>query len=325
MSEYVIGIDVGGTNIKVMVMTSGLQAVGWRSIATNKQLGYDRISDNIIETIEGIFAENGMVNPGIISVAMGLPGIVDKQAHKTVHLAYLQWDGFDPCVKIGRHFDAPSFVDNDASLNALGEYRFGICRELHNIVLLTLGTGVGCGIIIDGKIFRGTKNLAAEIGHMTIATDSPEKCCFCGKEGCLEAFCSGIALELYAKSRMPEYPETLLHQYVRENGNVFDNAFVTKGMEAGDALCAMIMQRYVRYLAVGVANMMKLFNPDLVLIGGGISNAGEALIAPLAEKVKRLVLHERQYCPIQQARLGSKAGMYGACALAAISVGKGNA
>ncbi len=325
MNEYVIGIDVGGTNIKIMVMTTGLQTVGWRSIATRKQLGYDRISDNIIGTIEEIFAENGINNPMVASVTMGLPGIVDKQAHRTVHLAYLQWDGFDPCEKIGQHFDAPSFVDNDASLNALGEYRFGIQRAQQNIVLLTLGTGVGCGIIIDGRIFRGTKNLAAEIGHMTIAADSPEKCCFCGKEGCLEAFCSGVALERYTKSRLNEYPQSILHRYVAENNGAFDNAFVTNGLGTGDELCAIIMRRYVRYLAVGVANMMKLFNPDLVLIGGGISNAGDALISPLAEKVKELVLHERQFCPIQQAKLGSKAGMYGACTLAAISVGKGDA
>ena len=320
MIEYLIGIDVGGTNIKILVMTSKLDVLDWRVISTQKDLGYDRISDNIIYTINEIFADHQVSNPKATSIGMGLPGIVDRKANKTVHLAYIEWNGFNPCEKIGDYFHAPSFIDNDASMNALGEYKFGIKEKFENIILITLGTGIGCGIIIDGKIFRGTKNLGAELGHMAVEVEHAENCCHCGKAGCLEAYCSGVAMERYALGKLSQYPDSILHTLIEKNNGKYCNTYITEGIQAGDTLCKTVMDRFIKYLSVGVANVMKLFNPELVLIGGGISNAGDLLLVPLAEQTRIKMLHERQYCPIERAILGRDAGMYGACAYAADAV-----
>ena len=319
MEGYYVGIDVGGTNTKIMVMSSDLEVLDMCTFKTSRELGYEKISDNIIKAIEAIFQKNKIQDPNILSIGMGLPGIVDSKARKALYLSYLLWEGFDPSEKIGKYFNAPSYMDNDASISAFGEYRFGIKMKYQNIILITLGTGVGCGIIIDGKIFSGSRNVAHELGHLTIGDENAEPCYHCGRPGCLEAYCAGPALELYAKKRMNEFPNSILHTYVKDNGGVYDNSFITAGVEAGDELSEIVMTRYIKYLSIGVANVMKMFNPELILIGGGISNAGDFLIKPLAEHAKKLVLREEQYCPIQKAVLGSKAGMYGACALAEIS------
>jgi len=320
MTEYLTGIDVGGTNIKILVMTSDFDVLDWRVISTQKALGYNQISENIICSINEIFSKKQISNPKILSIGMGLPGIVDKKANKTVHLAYIEWNGFNPCEKIGEYFHAPTYIDNDASLNALGEYKFGIKERFKNIVLFTLGTGVGCGIIIDGKVFRGSSNLGAEVGHMAVEVENAEVCYHCGKTGCIEAYCSGVAMARYALGRLPEFPNSILHSMIEKNHDQYVNEFITEGIKAGDELCELVLERFIKYLSVGVSNMMKMFNPELVLIGGGISNAGDLLLVPLAEQTKKRMLHELQYCPIERAILGRDAGMYGACAYAADSL-----
>ncbi|MEG1887549.1 MAG: ROK family protein [Oscillospiraceae bacterium] len=176
MKKYIVGIDVGGTNVKIMAMSTEFEVVGFSSIKTNGHLGYEVISDNIISEIDLIFRENHINNPKILSIAMGLPGTVYKREQKTGFLSVLMWNGFNPAEKIGRHYNAKFCIENDANLNALGEYTFGIKKSVENLVLVTLGTGVGCGIISEGKLFGGSNNQAAEIGHMTVVTDDGEKC-----------------------------------------------------------------------------------------------------------------------------------------------------
>lgn len=320
MKDYLLGIDVGGTNIKMMIMNSNFDVLDFCTIKTNRDLGYDVISDNMIAAIDGLFIRNQILEKRILSVAMGLPGIVDKVNKKTVRLAYLQWDGFNPCQKLGEYYNAPTFIDNDASINTLGEYYFGINKSVSNVVLLTLGTGVGCGIIIDGKLFRGSRNMAAEFGHMTIVSDGGD-ICLCGKRGCMEAYCSGTALTRYARNRMKDDVDSVLHEYMAENGSIFDNAFIDRGVKNGDPLCIEIMDYFIKFLSIGIANIMKILNPELILIGGGISNAGEILLTPLNERMKDLLLDEMQVCPIIKAKLGSRAGMFGACAFAGLSIG----
>lgn len=320
MKEYLIGIDVGGTNIKILIMDLSFNKINSCSIRTEYQIGYDKITDNIIRAIERMFLEKSILEKKVLAVGMGLPGIVDKKNQTTVYLSLLQWNGFNPCKKIADYFDAKAVIDNDANINALGECYFGLSEDIDNMVLLTLGTGVGSGVIIDGKIYGGAANLASELGHMTIVSDGGEMC-LCGRYGHMEAYCSGTSLMSYTKRVMEEHPETILHQYIKNNRNQYDNRFVTMGVKAEDQMCIEIWNRFVYYLSVGVANVMKLFNPELILIGGGISGAGSMLVGPVNKLAKQMVIHERQYCPVKIAYLGSSSGMYGACAQAAMSIG----
>lgn len=315
MQKYLIGIDVGGTNIKIMIMDTDLTVAGKRSFPTAAEEGYDTISNRIIKNIDGLLSEKRIDRSSVAHLAMGLPGIVDKKSQKTIYLSKLGWNGFNPAVKLGQYYHVPTVIDNDANINALGEYTFGENRK-KDLILLTLGTGIGGGIIIDGKIFGGFSNIAAETGHMTINADDDAEC-MCGKKGHWEAYCSGFALRRDSLKMLADFPDSILHTYIAESDGIYDNSMITRGVSENDELCIKIFDRYIHYLSVGLTNLMHLFNPEIILIGGGISNAGDLLLNPLNNICRQLVVHERAFCPVMRASLGSEAGMYGACALAA--------
>lgn len=315
MREFLIGIDVGGTNIKLMIMDTMFTVVGKTSIPTNVAEGYERISDRMISVLEEMFAADNISNPKVLHLVMGLPGTVDRKSGKTVYLSVLRWDGYNPAEKIGKHFHAPVTIENDANINALGEYAFGGYGK-KNLVLITLGTGVGGGVVIDGQIFGGSGNMAAELGHMVVVAEGGALC-LCGRRGHLEAYCSGSALKRDALEMADAVPDTILHQYIREAGGRYDNSMITRGVIAKDQVCISLFDRFIHYLSVGVTNVMTFYNPEIVIIGGGISNAGDLLLKPLNAKCREMVATERSYCPIVKASLGAEAGMYGACALAA--------
>lgn len=315
-----MGIDVGGTNVKIMIMDERGEAAARQSIPTWRENGYEEISDRIIVSAEGMMREMHLDREALKAVAMGLPGTVDTKKNVTVRLSALHWDGFNPCEKIGKHFNIPYFIENDANINAYGEYIFGDNGGADNLALVTLGTGVGCGIIIDGKIIGGAGNMAAELGHMIINADGGALC-LCGKRGHLEAYCSGVVLARDARAMMEAFPETTLHQYLKDSGGNFDNTMITRGVDEGDTVCEMLIERYTRYLSAGIANVMTMFNPEVILLGGGISNAGDMILEPVNRYCREMVLSDRSYCPVKRAALGSEAGMYGACALAAQKMG----
>lgn len=316
MDSYLIGIDVGGTNIKMLIMDTSLRPLEKCSIPTNAPEGYEKISARMIQALDSMFANHNINEKKVVAIGMGLPGTVDRKNKKTLFLSRIMWNGFDPSRKFGDYYDAPTVIDNDANINALGECYFGALQE-NNLILLTLGTGVGGGIIIDGQIFGGNSNLGGEIGHMTVETTDGE-ICLCGRKGCLEAYCSGTAMEKTAQKMLSTHTNTVLHRYIAENNGIYDNSMVSRGVLAGDVLSIQIMNRFNHYLAIGCANLMKLFNPEVILIGGGLSNARDLIFVPVAQKCQELILSREQYCPIRKATLGAEAGMYGSCALAAM-------
>lgn len=320
MNNYVMGIDVGGTNIKIMIMDERRRVVAKQSIPTWRENGYEEISDRIIASAGLMLSELHPGRGALRAVAMGLPGTVDTRNNVTVCLSALHWDGFNPCEKIGKHFGVPYFIENDANISAYGEYVFGVNGKADNMALVTLGTGVGCGIIMNGRIVSGANNMAAELGHMIVNADGGALC-LCGRRGHLEAYCAGVALARDAQAMMEAFPDTALHQYVKDSAGNFDNTMITRGYEEGDRVCRELIERYTHYLAVGLANVMTMFNPEVILLGGGISNAGDIILKPVNRLCRSMVLTERSWCPVKKATLGSEAGMYGACALAAQRLG----
>lgn len=319
MEQYLIGIDIGGTNIKMMIMDSRLREVEKRSIPTQPSKSYETISDNMIVALEEMFHRHNIQRPEVLHLAMGLPGTVDSKAGQTICLSVLHWDGFNPAVKIADHFGTSCSIENDANMNAFGEYAFGMNGK-KDLVLLTLGTGVGGGVVFNGHIFSGSTGMAAELGHMVIVADGGAMC-LCGRRGHLEAYCSGTALKRDALAAGEAFPNSIINRYIAESDGIYDNSMVTRGAEAGDIVCQDLMKRYIHYLAAGVTNVMNFYNPEIVVIGGGMSNAGDLLLKPLNKLCAEMVLSDQSYCPIVKASLGSEAGMYGACALAAQNVG----
>lgn len=312
MSEIYIGIDVGGTNIKIMLMDSKKTILDSSSIPTLRDEGYERITDRIVSSIRKKISDLPYDNKKVVAICMGLPGTIDVQNQKTIHLAYLGWNHFNPSEKIGKIFDCPTFIDNDGSLNVWGEYCYSDLTPVDSVVLLTLGTGIGCGIIHQGKIFRGASSIGAELGHMTIDSSS-DAMCLCGKKGHFESFCSGSSLIRYTLDQRQCHPESILNQFVLKERQDFRLEFLDEACVKGDMLAISIFERFHRYLSVGLANVMKLFNPDLILLGGGVSLAKSIQIQWLEKLVLAELLTPEQFCPIRKAILGGNAGVYGAC------------
>ncbi|SFS23603.1 ROK family protein [Enterocloster citroniae] len=313
--KYLIGIDVGGTNTKIMIADSSYHVVNKHTIPTRQSQGYETISDNIIAEIVRLCRQAGVKEDRIAAIGMGLPGVVDKKNSISIYLSHLNWNGFNPVEKIAAYFHTKAAIDNDANLNALGEYYLGCHEAYSDMVMLTLGTGIGCGVIIGGRVYGGAGNLAAELGHMTIVSDDGERC-LCGRRGCFEAYCSATAMQNYALKMMEERKDTILHKLAADNGGIYDNRLVSDGARMKDELCLYIYRRFNHYFAIGVANLMKLFNPERIFIGGGLAEAGDLIFDPLNREVKQYLLHDKQYCVIEKSHLGYEAGAYGALVLA---------
>lgn len=314
MERYLVGLDVGGTNVKMALMTDALVPIDFFSLPTVVSDGYEVISERMIRQIELLCSQNGIPVSAIAAIGMGLPGTVDVKNQLTSRLALMQWDNMNPCKKIADHFGVSCAIENDANLNTLGEYWFGVQKSVDNLVLLTLGTGVGGGIILGGRLYGGSSNLAGEFGHMTIVSDCG-RTCLCGQRGHFEAYSSGTALATYVSEHLSEHPSCVLHGKISAAGS-YDNRMLFEGLAEKDDFCRETFDQYVRYLSIGCANIMKLFAPDLLVLAGGIAKAGDVLFDALCPQVRENLLDERQYCPIVPAKAGVRAGAYGACILA---------
>lgn len=320
MSEYLIGIDVGGTNTKILLTDTSFSVIGERMIPTRLDLPFEEYTDSVNAAIDDCFSKAGIEEKRVRAVGMGLPGLVDHSKIETILLPLHRWNGMNPCERIADYFGAESFLDNDANINALGEYYFGEGKKYKDIILLTVGTGLGGAAICDGKLLRGKHNAAMEVGHMTIYAEGGRPC-VCGNKGCLEPYCSGTAMARLAKEAIDSNPDSLLNDLYWENDGRYDNALVSKAAEQGDKAALEVIDSIAKYLGLGIANLQKIFNPDAVFIGGGVSNAGDLLLDPVRKYSAERVMHPSQDCPILRASLGMKSGMYGAAALAGLGIG----
>ena len=219
-------------------------------------------------------------------------------------------------IDLGEQLGIPVTLCNDANAAAYGEYACGAGKAYRNIVLITLGTGVGSGIIFGGKLFTGELGAGAELGHEVIRMDGEP--CACGRRGCFEAYASTSALVRQTKNAMVAHPESKKWELCRGNADNADGRTAFDGMRQGDDTAKEVVERYLGYLAEGIANIVNVFRPQAVLIGGGISAEGEALTLPLQKMVDTKILGRGRYAPvtIRAASLGNDAGLVGAAMLA---------
>ncbi len=320
MQTYLIGIDIGGTNTKILITDAKLQPLAFRIIDTRLGISLFDFSHDVIAAAESCFCENGIDNGKVLAVGMGIPGLVDFSANKTIYLPLHNWNGIDPCKYIAEHFGCVSVLDNDANINALGEYCFGKGKKYKNIVFITLGTGLGGAVINDGRLLRGRNNASAEFGHICLEAVGG-KPCVCGRRGCFQAYCSGTAMTELAEESCRRNPHSRLAMMVRDNNWAVDNSFVTKAASEGDGAALEVLNEIAFYLGTGVATLQKIFNPDAVFIGGGVSNAGDLLLDRARKTVAEELMHPIQSCEMFKASLGMKSGMYGAAVLAAMKSG----
>ncbi|MEI6092100.1 MAG: ROK family protein [bacterium] len=313
--KYAIGIDIGGTNMPCSLVDEFGNIIKTIEKRTMPEQGPDAVVDKIVESVEQIiqFFKKNINNGTILGVGLGTPGVLDLKNGKIITGPNLDsWKNV-PIVKlIEEKIHLPIRMDNDANCAAIGEHWVGAAKGAQNAILMTLGSGLGGGIIIDNSIYRGSHGTAGEIGHISIVPDGER--CACGNLGCLEAYSSANATVIRALKQLKK-KET--NSTLKENNiskitahDIFLNA------EAGDLFSKNILEESGRYLGIGIATIASIFDPDIIIIGGGFSSAHKYLFpSAIEEAYKRSFKHVMDNIKIVRAKLGNDAGIVGAAKL----------
>jgi glucokinase len=316
-TEAVAGVDIGGTKIAVALADTGGRVISLSRFATRIELGPYRILDNAVKEIERMIDETAA---RLIAVGVGCGGPLDRERGLILSPPNLpNWDEFPVIELLEKRLGVPALLDNDANAAALGEYRFGAGRGLRNMVYITISTGIGGGIIIGGKLLHGINDGAGEVGHITVLPEGPQ--CGCGARGCMEAICSGTSIARRARERLSAGAQSSL----RETGARIDEVTAKAVAEAardGDPLAVEIWDETIYYLAIGMSNIVNILAPEAVVLGGGVSTAGEQLLEPLRQHVRsRTHMLPPEKISILQAALGGESGIYGALILGQLGIG----
>lgn len=313
--KYYVGIDLGGTNIVAGVVDEQYNILAKASTKTNCPRPDREIARDMAKmAIQAV--ENAKLTMDQIEwIGIGTPGIANS---RDGIIEYSNNLGFvnTPMVKyIQEDIDKPVFVENDANAAAYGEFVAGAAKGANNAVCITLGTGVGGGIIIDGKIYAGSNFAGAEIGHTVISVDGPQ--CTCGRKGCFEVFSSATGLIRMTRESMAKNPDSSMHKLVAERSGKVSARIAFDAMRMGDAAAKVVVDDYIKYLAAGITNTINTFQPDILCIGGGVCNEGDALLLPVKELVAKEVYtrNSKQNAQIVIAKLGNDAGIIGAAFL----------
>lgn len=313
--KYYVGIDLGGTNIVAGVVNDNYEIIAKASTKTNCPRPDKEIADDMAMVALNAISNANLTVGDIEWIGVGAPGIANN---KTGIIEYSNNLGFvnTPMVKyIQNHIKKPVFIENDANAAAYGEFVAGAAKGANNAVCITLGTGVGGGIVIDGKIYSGSNSAGAEIGHTVISVDGPQ--CSCGRKGCFEVFSSATGLIRMTKEAMELDKDSLMWTFADERNGKVSAKTSFDGMRVGDKTAIEVVDKYIKYLATGITNVINIFQPDILCIGGGVCNEGDTLLLPIKELVAKEVYtrNSDKNTEIVIAKLGNDAGILGAAFL----------
>ncbi|MBM7614230.1 ROK family protein [Alkaliphilus hydrothermalis] len=313
---YLIGIDLGGTEIKGGLFKEDGEVLAKQRIKTPVSEGFEGVCQAIYRLVQLLVNAGGIEEKNIKAVGVGIPGVCDGEG-MVYSAVNLYWTN----VPFGKRLRAITgleiFVENDATMGAIGESAVGSMKGVKNSVLITLGTGVGGGIIIDHLPYSGSHGLGSELGHMIVGENYYD--CNCGSNGCLETFASATALVNYTKKLLQEgQHESILCTKCQEDLDKLEAKDVFDAAKEGDQLAQKAVQRLVKYLAIGVANINNILDPDVIALGGGLSKAGDYLLNLLNNEVEKYIFFksEKMKCRLAIAELMNDAGIIGAAMLA---------
>ena len=306
--KYVVGVDLGGTKIYTELVDLDGNIVKEVTVKTEAQKGDAVVLDKIIKTIDDVLI--GTDIDEIKAIGVGSPGPLDVENGLIVYTPNLPFKNFNIVKPIKERYKIDTYLDNDANVATLSEYMFGAGKGSKNMVYVTVSTGIGGGAILNGSLFRGSTSNALEIGHITVMKGGPR--CGCGNTGCAEALASGTAIMKRAKEAIESKVETSLKNYEEVTAKeVFLEA------EKGDKVSKDILNDALSYLGITISNIANSFDPDKIIIGGGVSEAGRIVFDKIDYEMERRCLKTiYNNCKIEKAVLGSKAGVLGAAALA---------
>ena len=309
--KYYIGVDIGGTSIK-----SGLLDENGAILFTEKcvtQKDADSVIGDIVTLVKRLLKESGKKVEG---VGVGCPGLINSANGEVVYSNNLHWKNVPLKQKLETALSLPVFITNDANAAALGEFFCGAGKKYNSLVLITLGTGVGAGIVMNGKLFEGNLGAGVELGHEVIRVGGEK--CTCGRKGCFEAYASATALIRFAVSAMKKDGNSLLWQLCGGDESKVDGLIIFDALKKGDKTAAKVVKKYVYYLSEGLVNVINAFHPEAVALGGGICGAGDAFLKPLKRRVNKYIYGGTEFAPVDLvvASLGNDAGLTGAAKLA---------
>lgn len=310
--QYYVGIDLGGTNIKAGVVTSEGVILNKKSIKTNVNRTMEEIVSDMGRLATEVIAEAGLSKTDVAAIGIGSPGTPDN---KTGYLVYANNLPFNmtPMRKIIRRIiDLPVYIDNDANCAAMAESVAGAAKGAADSVTVTLGTGIGSGVIINHRIFSGFNQAGAEFGHTTLVAGGVP--CTCGRRGCFEVYGSASALIRMTKEAAQANPSSKLNEIIADKDGKVNAKVPFDAMRMGDTAAAHVVETYIEYLSDGLANVINAYMPEILVVGGGVCNEGDPLLIPLREKT----MNKPYFGPgvrkteIRLAEMGNDAGIVGA-------------
>ncbi len=311
-----IGIDVGGTNVKIALVDEKGKIIYSNSVPTYAKMGYEYTVNNIKQAIRDLMKETNTTEKNIEGIGFDFPGQVDcKKGIVKLAPNIPGWVNVPIAQMIEEEFHIPTKIDNDVRCAALGELKFGAGKGCENFVCITVGTGIGSGLVINGKVVRGASNAAGEIGHIKLQMQGGP-ICGCGDTGCLEAFASGPSIVAMAQEYIKGGKSTKFREMAAAEGGEITPYMVAKAAEEGDPVAKRIFEIVGEYIGIGLTSVINLLNPEKVIIGGGVAEAGDLLFDPIRRTIKeRAMVVAGEAVEIVPAQLGNSAGVIGASML----------
>lgn len=313
--EYRIGIDLGGTDIKAGLLDQQYRMVHKLSVPTDAKRGFEAVVADMAALAKEAAAREGLSIGDFDCVGVGTPGCTNPNTGLLVFSNNTDWKNVPLRERLHQHLGVPIFIGNDANCAIIGEAVAGAAKGCKNALLFTLGTGVGGGLIYQGKLFTGADGMGAEFGHMTMVHGGVR--CTCGNYGCIESYASVSGLIRQTRESMAAHPASAMHEYTRLKGGKVTGRTAFDCAKQGDEAALEVVDQYIEYVATGLGGYVNVFRPEIVIVGGGISNEGEYLMKPLNEKMQKHVFA----CdvigapPVVAAALGNDAGIIGAAYL----------
>jgi Transcriptional regulator/sugar kinase len=313
-----VGVDLGGTKMLVGVIGEDRKV-----LYEDQERSAGQGQDELLETLEREVREALAARPDVAAVGLGIPCTIDRERGVAISAVNLPIHNLPIRDLMRERLGIPVFIDNDANVAALAEHRFGAAKGTSDAVMLTIGTGIGGGVIIDGEVYRGSTGAASEPGHMVIDFDGPPCQGNCPNHGCLETFASGTALGREGREAAEGNPESALGRVLAEGG-VIDGKAVTDAANDGDPVAVAVVEEAGRRLGAGLSGLANIFEPEVIVIGGGVAKViGDLMVPPAREELRTRALPPMNETPVRMAELGTEAGMVGAAEMARLELEQG--
>lgn len=322
MNNYYIGIDLGGTNIKSAIFNTNFEKISEHRVQTHADKGSDVVLSRMLNSIEELLKSSRIYASEILCMGIGVPGLLDtKTGISKFSPNFSKWENVHVSKWFENKLKIPTFIDNDVRMNLYGEWYFGSGKGKSNVVLITLGTGLGAGVIIDGHVLYGTTGSVGEIGHMNMYRSG--RACRCGSYGCLGRYVSAIGMLRTLKEKLQNGNTSVIHDWVKGDYDKITAKMVSDAFDSDDKVAIDTFYETGELLGYGLANVINLYNPECIIIGGGMAAAGERLLKSTRKIVDTHTLQiPKNTCEIVIASLGDSSGMLGAAIYASSHIGK---